>query len=667
MNRTIESAWIILCVCMVPLLASAGESFQWEPITDGDWSISEDPSRGIHDAVMIFERIIADDEGWLDDKCYYTIYRRIRILNPEGRRLGDVVVPYTGKEARLEAIEGRTVHRDGGEFALAESQVFEKEILKAEGLKIRQKSFSLPAISDDCIIEYYIKYRLNDSPHSWLIQKDIFLVEGKYVWRFYQGRGLPSEQYHLVSDKLAPNYVAMAPDTLLDIQLRPSIKAPETVVFTVRNTPAFEPEPYSPPDHALRWQVRHYYGESGAPAAFWGNLSSSISDDMREFAKKNKRVQEVVKSFGKLTSSDEKVHAAYTWLQDNIRNTTYDDSDDEFKDNECVDDVIKRGYGTGKDINMTFWDMLREMNIDAKMVFGADRDENLLVYDAKYWQFDRSLVTVCGEDRSYRFYDPGGKYLPAGTVAWYNEATSALLVGDMNKQFLRIPFSDAKSNQISRHQLLTMNEESEIRGRMIESHKGHSARPYRLRLSDATEKERADYLQEEFSEHFPNSEADSFSIAGLADFDEPVTIECSILIPSVGQKMGNRVLLRPSDLFSSRENPFKTDTREHPIMFDYASETIETLSIDFPETWAVEALPSDSVFSNQIGQCQVVFTTFGNTLSIQRLFTLNRPSWTAGRYGDVKKIFQTQQALAEMIVVLTTSPSTPKPSPQSHE
>ncbi len=663
MNRKVESTWIILCICMVPLLASAGEDFQWEPITDSDWSVSEDPLRGIHDAVMIFERIVADDQEWLSDKCYYRIYRRIRILSSEGRRLGDVVVPYTRKEAKLEDIRGRTVHRDGREFALTESQVYEKEVLKAEGMKIKQKSFSLPAISDDCIIEYYIKYRLHDSPHLWLIQKDMFMIEGEYVWRFYRGEGLSSEQYQVVADKLAPNYLAMAPDTLMEIEQRPSIKAPEEVVFTVSETPAFESEPYSPPDRALRWQLRHYYGESRAPAAYWGNLSGSISDDLREFAKKNKRVREVTKSFGQLTSSEEKVHAAYTWLQENIRNTDYDDSNDEFKDNECADDVIKRGYGTARDINMTLCDMLREMNIDAKMAFGTDRDENLLVYDAKYWQFDRSLVAVFGEDKRYRFYDPGGKCLPVGGVAWFNEGTSVLVVGDMNRQFLKIPFSDAMSNQTTRHELLTMNEESEVRGRMIENHKGHSARPYRLRLSASAEKEITDHLQEEFLEHFPNGEADSFSIAGLGDIDEPITIECNMTIPSVGQKMGNRVLLKPSELFSGLENPFKSDTREHPIMFDYASEIIETLTVNFPGTWAVEALPSDSVFSNQIGQCQIAFTTFGNTLSVQRMFTLNRPSWPAARYEDVKKLFQTRQALAEMIVVLTTSSLPPKGSP----
>ncbi|MFQ5630148.1 MAG: hypothetical protein ACE5I1_15375, partial [bacterium] len=122
----------------------AGEKFYWEPVTEADWSVVADSAKGYRDAVMLFEKVTADDRKFADGKTYLTIYRRIRILDAEGRDWGDVLAPLFYKKQKIEEVKGRTILPDGREIALAKDQIFEKQAIKTKGAKIKQTNFSLP-------------------------------------------------------------------------------------------------------------------------------------------------------------------------------------------------------------------------------------------------------------------------------------------------------------------------------------------------------------------------------------------------------------------------------------------------------------------------------------------------------------------------------------------
>ena len=356
--------------------------------------------------------------------------------------------------------------------------------------------------------------------------------------------------------------------------------------------------------------------------------------------------------FSGLKGEEDKIREAYTWLQNNIVNSTYDDSDRKYKDNKNADDIFKRGDGTGYDINYAFCDMLREMNIEAKILFVADIDERLFVQKAKYWQFDRSLVAVPNKSGYYDFYSPGAKDLPIGQVPSVNEGAHGLLAGDQNAQFLILPFSSPHSNRIHRYHMLTMDEDLQLSGSISEDYFGHFARSLRLRLSTESEEERTEYIRLKISQLLPNVKVDAVSVKGLEDIVRPVSTKSNIKIASIGRQLGNRLLLTPHELFTTHEMPFHKSDRKYPVYFGHTRKIIETLQIEIPQNWNIEALPSDSVFSNPVGQAAITFKRFGNTLSIQRMFLLTKPFWQASNYADVRRLFRTQQLLEEKMVVL---------------
>ena len=88
------------------------------------------------------------------------------------------------------------------------------------------------------------------------------------------------------------------------------------------------------------------------------------------------------------------------------------------------------------------------------------------------------------------------------------------------------------------------------------------------------------------------------------------------------------------------------------IMFDYAQETFEALSVPIPEGWGIEALPSDTSVVNKVGTCSLSFKKVGGSLSVQRMFVLNSPYWRVEDYAAVQGLFAGREALNGLTVVL---------------
>ena len=70
--------------------------------------------------------------------------------------MADVQLPYWNGQTAIDDIRARTIRPDGS-IANFEGKPFDKEIVKAGGIKFRAKTFSLPDVQPGCIIEY--KYR----------------------------------------------------------------------------------------------------------------------------------------------------------------------------------------------------------------------------------------------------------------------------------------------------------------------------------------------------------------------------------------------------------------------------------------------------------------------------------------------------------------------------
>ncbi len=654
---------IIILVLSILLIAgsllakSKTDNFKWEPITQADWDVQADSSLGIKDAAMIFEKIRMDDRDMIKNKCYYSVYRRLRILTEDGREYGDINIPVFDVDQKILNVRARTIRKNGDTTYLSADQIIEKEVFKSRKLKVKQKSFSIPGLSDDCIVEYRCKLKTPNHVGYWGIQKDIPLLHGELNWHIYYGKGMSKLQFQYMSSVYAPNYLSlcMFADHDVEVERLPNLKETTQLKFTIDSIKAFESEPYSLPENALKGQLHYYYTEVGTSSSFWGDYSDIFPKWIDGYIGKTKRIKKIVKTFENLATEEEKIRAAYDWVNDSLTNLTFIETKKKIKSGKYknADKAIKSGYSKRRGISYIFLDMLREMNIDAKICWVVDRDEAVFVPDAKYWQFNRMLVTFKGINSERKFYAPGEFQMPFGQVPWYNEGITALLGGALKQIYIAIPFSKPFQNSVKRSIEISISDEFDVTSLVHEKLIGHQARSLRYILNNLNESEYITEIKEYIKTNDFDNEIDDITYGNIDSYKEPLELHYSLTFPNIeNDLMGDRILLKPVAYMEDFANPFLDDERIEAVMFNYAFEDHENVILELPDEMKIEALPEDIMIETPVGKCGVSCAQVGNKLTVQRIFTLKQPYYLAKNYQAVKDFFQQVASCADLTVSL---------------
>lgn len=639
---------------LTALVASAGDDFAWDPITANDWAIKPDSSRGGMRAVMIFEKVISDDRAFEKGKFYQEVYRRIKVFTPEGRSFAEVSLPYIRKKEEIEELTIRTVLPDGKEIILNEDQVHESEVVKTEGVRLMQKSFSFPGVTDGCILEYRFKKRCANEQNTWLAQKSIPLLKGELTWRFITRISNPLllSYYNLLG--LVPNYIWLNSKNAWSVEVLPSKEEPEEIRFTVLSLPAFESEPYTLADEAVKIQLLCYYGPGSTIQNYWKEISEDKESGINKFIDDEDLLKEIVEKLGPPTFTSKKINATYHWVTTNIKHVSSFNDDEDLETNKTLSDVVDHGYGTTTEINILFFALLRQMNLDARMIYLMDHSNGRFIKDVKFWQFDCSAVHVNAEAGIHQFYAPGYRLIPPGLVPWYVEGTQGLFVGHPMTQFITIPPSSPETNSMRRELFLRFDSSLSLHGKIRDMRKGQSARALKLSLWKMVGAPLEERLKENIKDICPTAEIDSVSFTDLDSLSGSCLQEGTLRLPRIDRLSSHRMMLRPFTMMAQPVNPFVARERKNPIVMQYAYVKTERMTISLPAAWSVEAVPQPVNFSNQTGKLEIKATIEGNTLEVERTMTLNRAFWPESFYKDIKALYQEYERSSDVTAVLAT-------------
>lgn len=655
---------LVLCLLAAAVPLKAGDDkFEFENITDRDWAVQTDESLGIFDAVVLFEKWIADERKVTSDGSVYSLYRRIRILKESGRSFADIELPILDADQIIEDIKGHTVLRDGTVIELKKDHIFEQTVAKFGRDKVKQTRLSLPGLTDDCIIEYIVRIRIKFFANEWVIQDKIPVLFAQKRWYFAKF-DLPTFAIGYSVRELAahlfPNYLWQNCGRDVSATVFPDRNKPEGLLMEANNIPPFKEEPYSLPGDYLRARTLTYYSTNEGHQQYWVNRSDTVAKYLNEYAKKDKRLKELIPQFDTIADTLARIDAVYNWCQTNLTNLSYQDLYDNKgtdkekkrtpKDIDNVDDVLKNGYGWSSDINKTFWALLRLMGFDAYIVYYKDRSEDFFVPNAKFWQFDLSVVAVKFPGADYVFYHPGNPCLPSRVLPWYAEGTDGLMPG-AEVPIFGFPFSEHSASQTDRVFELSVSEDQEVIGSMTSRSTGHDAYRLRRKLYDISDADRVKKLKEYYEGELTAATPDSLAWSGLENLNDTVRVTARLGFPDLDLQ-GKRIMLKPLDYASTFKNPFLATERKNAILFNYAGTVAETVRLTMPDGYAVEALPADSTFKNGAGICSVSFSQEGDQLVTTRTFTLGYPFWKVDYYPTVRELFQARQEMSDRLLVL---------------
>jgi len=639
---------LVLAVCKYrPASVLASEGFQ--PVSPEELKMTSEPLAPGAPAIVLYRQVDRDDNGRTSHEDNYV---RIKILTEEGRKYGDVEIPFIRGGNDVVHLRARTIRPDGS-VADFDGKVFEKTIVKARGLKYLAKTFTLPDVQVGGIIEYsftydFAEYSLYES--HWILSQELFTRAAKFSLKPYSG----SFQN--------PFTVRWRP--YLPPGTTPPQDGPDHIVrLEAHNIAAFQVEDFMPPENELKARVDFVYSdepfESDADK-YWKKVGKKLNAQVESFVGKRNAMEQAV---GQIISPNDppevKLRKIYDRVQQ-LRNTSYElqkteqeEKREKAKAPTNVEEVWKRGYASGNELTWLYLGLVRAAGFEAYGVYVSDRRN----YFFSAQSMDRNkldsnvvLVKLNGKDV---YFDPGAAFTPFGLLEWPETGVTGLRLDKDGGTWIQSTLPQSSDSQIERKAKLTLSDAGDMEGKLTVTFTGLEGMYRRVEEIHSDDPERKKYLEDEVKEYIPAAaEIDLTNQPDWKSSSQPLVAEFNVKIPGWVSGAGRRALL-PVGLFSATEKHiFEHTNRVHPIYFEFPLEKVDDVTINLPLGWQVQSLPQPQNQNGHVVAYNLKAENDASSLHLTRKVTVDFLMIDVKYYPALRNFFQVVRTGDEEQIVL---------------
>jgi hypothetical protein len=556
----------------------------WLPISPEELKMTSVPEAPGAPAVYLYRQVDRDDSR----NGHEYNYVRIKILTEEGRKYGDVEIPFFKGEGNISGIKARTIRPDGS-IAHFEGKAFDKTIVKAKGLKYQAKTFTLPDVQVGSVIEYHYMMDLEENwvfNSHWILSEELFTKRAKFTLK-------PNTEFGLRWS--------------WPIGLPPGTKAPEKegglIRLETQNVPAFQVEDYMPPENELKYRVDFVYSDNNDEqdtVKFWKKEGKRYNDRVEAFTGRRKAMEQAVAGIVVPNDTpDAKLQKIYDRVQ-KVRNTSWEVSKTEQeakrekqKDVNNVEDLWKQGYGDSRQVNWLFLALARAAGFEAYSVYISSRNEYFFkpqVMSVSQLNGDVVLVKLNGKDV---YCDPAMKFAPFGLLPWPETGVQGLKLDKDGGSWVTTTLPQSSVSQIQRKADMKLTETGSLEGKVSVTFSGLEALQRRIEQRNEDDANRKKFLEDQLREYIPvGIDVELTNKPDWGSSAPTLVAEYDLKVQGWASGAGKRALV-PMGLFSATEkHVFEHANRVHPIYFEYPFEKIDEVAIDLPLAWKVSSLPA---------------------------------------------------------------------------
>ena len=644
-RSTVSFAGIIL------LLSAAvyGQKTEWRPISPAELQMTKPVVEPDADAeALIWETSIDDSDS---KKLIRKNYVRVKIFNERGReRFAKFDIPYIKGYSEIKDIAAHIIKPDGSTIELADSDIFEREVVKVSKLKVRSKAFAVPNIVPGVIVEYQFTEQIKYgglAGSKLELQKDIPVQNLVYLVKPYRGAHLTAKYYN----------ASINGDGFKNDR--------DGFYRLIRhNIPAFKEENFMPPEAMVRpYVIMAVSGSFGVdvfdPAMYWRRLGFAGADMVRAMHGLRKDVDKLTEGLiAGAATPEERLRRIYDFCQHKIRNTSFDpaarNSQETWRDvfDQNWKDIAKNGSGSGSSatINVLFGAMATAAGFDTRWVYASRRDEvfmNPKMTDSSLMRF-AGIGIVLGGKRL--LYDPGNKFAPFGQLSWYREDALGLFVSEDSLAWTKIPLSTADTNLTKRTAKFRLGEDGTLEGTVSIELYGNEALNYRMNSYDDDPTARQNAIKDAVLRRITNAEVSKITIENFDDNSKPLIERYSIKVPNYAQKTGKRMFFQPGYFEYGSPPPFPNATRVHDIFFSFPWSERDEITIEFPPTFAIESPEAPQAVSDKAGSVSDKITIEANTAASKVIYSRDlsvgmdgKTLYKVAEYSSVKEVWDAVQ------------------------
>ncbi len=565
--------------------ARAGD--EWLPIDPAELKMTSDPKAPGAPAIYLYRQVDRDDSK--SDTSEYN-YLRIKILTEEGRKYGNIEIPFDKDAFHVSALHARTIHPDGS-IVNFQGKVYENTIVKSKSWKYLAKTFSMPDVTVGSIVEYrftydYQQYSIYNS--RWILSEELFTKHAKFSLKPYEREDV---------------YLQWFWPAGLPIGTVPAVQGPDHIVRTESNDiPAFETEEFMPPENELKFRVNFVYRE-GAPETnqdkFWANFGKKQNGRVEDFVNRRKAMEQAVAQI--VSPSDSpmvKLQKIYARCQQ-VRNSSYEErkTEEELKREKLkspsnVEELWKNQYGSGWDITWLFLALARAARFEASPCIVSSRSEYFFRKERlDSGQLNANVVQV-NVDGKEMYFDPGGAFTPFGLLSWVETGVAGLKLDKEGGKWITTSLPGSDTSRTERKGNLKLLEDGSLEGKLTVTWTGLEGMWRRTEQRNEDDTNRKKFLEDDVKGSIAmGSELELTKQPEWKSSDTALTAEFSLKVPGFASFAGKKVLL-PASLFSASEkHMFEHSNRVYAIYFQFPFKKIDDLTIELPLGWKPATLP----------------------------------------------------------------------------
>lgn len=607
---------------------------EWKPIEPSQFEIKAPLVDKDADAEVLLWEVYVNDSSVTTTDFIHLV--RVKIFTDRGiESQSRIDIPYmTGTD--IKDVTGRTIGPDGTIQELKKDAVFDREIVKFGRFRIKAKSFALPALQVGSIIEY-----------RW---REVNKGGANFVRMRFQ-REIPVQ---VVRYYLKPYPYARYPMRTMVFQGKPINFVKEKngyFMAEMTNMPAFREEPHMPPEDQVRaWMLVFYATNTWmSPSGYWKDLGRQLHEAYKNDMKVNNDVRKAAAEItGGVTEPEARIERLFNFCRTKIRNVNDDESDltadgvGKVKENKSPADTLKRGYGTGRDIDFLFGALATAAGFDARYASLSDRSRKFfdLSYTSPYFLNAYNIAVRIGD--GWKFFDPATTHVPYGMLRWQEEGVDALISDANDPIWVKTPLSPAEKSREKRIANLILDEEGNLSGDVRLEYTGHLAVEMKEDLDDQTAEQREEKLRSAVKKRLSGADVTDIKIEGVTDGDGPLSYTCRIRIPGYAERTGKRLFLQPAYFQKGISPLFQSSARTHDIYFHYAWSEDDEVTIKLPPGYALDNAESPISFGlGEFGSYQVTLgiTVDKTTLVYTRKLKFSGLIFPKSIYSNLKDAF----------------------------
>lgn len=646
---------IVILAMSAAVVTLPARAVSFQPVSPEELKMTTEPKAPGAPAIILFREVDRDDRG---QTAHEDVYLRIKILTEEGRKYGDVEIPFWKGMGDVINIHARTIKPDGT-IVNFEGKAFSKMIVKARGVKYLAKTFTLPAVEAGCVLEYYYTTDLPENvvvDSNWILDDELFTRSAKFSLKPYTSDFYPV-YLRWIWNALPPGTKQPAQDPVTRV-----------INLEASDIPAFQTEDYMPPENELKSRVDFIYSDEAFESDFnkyWKKVGKKLNDRMESFVGKRRAMEQAVAEIVAPGDAPEvKLQKIYARVQQ-MRNTSYEAEKTEQeekrakeKDLDSVEAVWKKQYGSGTQLTWLFLGLSRAAGFEASGLWLADRQNYFFIPQTMAGRrLDENVVVVKLNGKDV-FFDPGSEFTPFGMLPWFETAVPALKLDKDGGSWVQTDLPAASESEIQRKANLKLTDTGDLEGTLVVKYTGLESSQRRVEERFADDAEHKKYLEDEVKEAIPA--ACEVELTNHPDWksSSPLVAEYTLKVPGWVSGAGRRALL-PLGLFGAPEKHlFDHAERVHPIYFSYPFRRTDEISIDLPLGWQISTVPKPAQLDAKAITYDLEARNDKGTLHLSRALNVDLLLLPKENYSNLRKIFQIVRTADEQQAVLLPGATT---------